>query len=218
MLDLYLIRHAESEMNNNSHLIGGRSNSTPLSERGKFQAYMLGQRFKDTGVRFDKIYSSPAVRAHETSRIVSDIIDYPVNNIILSDKLLELDQGGWEGKVRAEILTPELIDLLNRNNWNFKAPNGESQRDVEERMLDIVVNEILGKDPTVALFTHGMAIKCLLRGIMGFDPAITYKIVLDNTSITRLKYTSRGWHPMTINDSGHLIGREKLDDVYSCIK
>lgn len=60
MLDIYLIRHAESEMNNNRHLIGGRSNYTQLSQRGIHQANLLGQRLKQSGIVFDNIYSSSA--------------------------------------------------------------------------------------------------------------------------------------------------------------
>ena len=52
MLDLYFIRHAESLMNNKGHLIGGRSNETPLSERGIYQANLLGQRLKHLGIVF----------------------------------------------------------------------------------------------------------------------------------------------------------------------
>ena len=63
-----------------------------------------------------------------------------------------------------------------------------------------------------------MAIKCLLRGIMDFSSGLTYKINLDNASITRLKYSERGWHLITINDTAHLLGKNKIDDLYSSFK
>lgn len=71
---------------------------------------------------------------------------------------------------------------------------------------------------TVGIFTHGMAIKCLLRGILDFSPSLTYKINLDNTSITRLKYSAQGWHLVTINDTAHLLGENKIDSLYSFSK
>jgi len=56
----------------------------------------------------------------------------------------------------------------------------------------------------VGIFTHGLAIKCLFRKIMGSNPAMTHKIVLDNTSITKISYSQTGWHLVKVNDAAHL--------------
>ncbi|MDA2922338.1 histidine phosphatase family protein [Patescibacteria group bacterium AH-259-L07] len=218
MLDIYLIRHAESEMNNNRHLIGGRLNETPLSARGIYHANLLGKRLKDSGVAFNEVYSSTAARTIETAKIVGTQLGYSLDDVVKTTELLELDQGEWEGKPRVDIYTPEVLALINKDNWNFTPPNGESQRAVEERMLRFVNENLLSKysEGTVAgVFTHGVAIKCLLRGIMDFSPALTYKVNLDDTSITRLKYTDRGWHLVTVNDTAHLLGEDKIEDPYS---
>ena len=87
MLDLYLIRHAESDMNNSNHLIGGRSNDTPLTKRGMSQAKLLGWRLKSDGIQFDKVYSSTALRANTTAQIVSGIVGYQLEKIVLSEQL-----------------------------------------------------------------------------------------------------------------------------------
>jgi probable phosphoglycerate mutase len=217
MLDIYLIRHAESEMNNNGDLIGGRTNSTPLSDRGIHQANLLGKRLKQSGILFNNIYSSSAKRAQETAEIVGSYLGFSLSDVEVTDKILELSQGDWEGKKREEVYTPERLRQINKNNWKFTPPNGESQKDVEERMLkwinEYVLSEIL-KKKIVGIFTHGMTIKCLLRGIMDFSPSLTYKISLDNTSITRLGYSERGWHLITVNDTAHLLGENKINDYY----
>ena len=210
MLDLYLIRHAESEMNTHSDLIGGRSNGTLLSERGKVQADLLGRRLNVSEVVFDEIYSSTARRTLETAERVISHLGYS-HAIVQSPRLLELDQGDWEGKPRVEIYTPEVLAAIRFDNWNFTPPHGESQRDVEERMIDFVHETLLERcheDLRVSVFTHGMAIKCFLRGIMDFSPKITYNVFLENTSITRLKYSERGWHVLTLNDTAHLLGEK----------
>lgn len=211
MLDLYLIRHAESEMNKRSDLIGGRSNGTPLSENGKIQATLLGRRLKASGVIFDEIYSSTARRTVETAEAVAEKLGYSIDRIFQSSRLLELDQGDWEGKPRVEIYTSEVLQTINSDNWHFTPPNGESQRAVEERMLDWINETLVAQydDSTMGVFTHGMAIKCLLRGVMDFSPTITYKVSLDNTSVTRLKYSERRWHVIAINDTTHLLGEER---------
>ena len=109
-----------------------------------------------------------------------------------------------------------MIDKINNDNWNFTPPNGESQKTVEERMINWVEETLLNNyrdDSVVGVFTHGMAIKCFLRGVIGFSPKITYKIPLDNTSITRLTYSKR-WDILAIGDSSHLNN----DDIVQNIK
>jgi len=193
-------------MNNALHLVGGRSNHTPLSKVGRYQAHLLGQRLKQADVHFDKVYSSTARRTIETSEIFSQIIGYPLEKIIHSERILELDQGDWEGKVRSEIYTPEVLAKINSDNWNFAAPNGESQKTVEERMLKWLEEEILiHPEGIFGVSTHGFAIKCCLRGLLNFDPKMTYKITIDNTSLTRLQYSSNGWNLLSLNDTGHLL-------------
>ncbi|MBI2666233.1 histidine phosphatase family protein [Candidatus Woesearchaeota archaeon] len=212
MLDLYLIRHAESEANNNPHLISGRSNEIPLSEVGKYQAELLGKRFKDHKIIFDRWYSSTAVRTVETARISGKVVEHSIDEVLKSPELLELDMGEWVGRLRTEAYTPEVLSKINSDNWNFAPPGGESQREVEERMLRWVNGTLLKKyqheqekeqEIKMAVFTHGLAIKCLLRGIMDFSTNITYRIHIDNTSITRLNYDKNGWHVITVNDTSH---------------
>jgi len=215
MLDLYLIRHAQSEANINHHLIGGRSNESPLSEKGELQASLLGQRLKHSNIVFDEIYSSTARRTIETSRIAGTHAGYSLDEVVKTDEILEFDQGGWQGKTRVEVYTPEILAQINSDNWNFTPPGGESQRKVEERMLNWVNETIISRyneDLRVGVFSHGMAIKCLLRGIMQFSPSITHKINLFNTSITRLTYSEKGWYIVTINDTAHLQSLP-LEDV-----
>ena len=207
MLDLYLIRHAESEMNLNQHLIGGRSNQTPLSALGNVQALWLGRRLEEQKVLFDQVYCSTAVRTRQTAKIVCELINYPLEDIVYSERILELDEGDWEGQPREQIYTAPILAEINSNNWNFTPPNGESQREVEERMYSWIEENLLAqpRERLIAgVFTHGLAIKCLLRGILESKPGMTYKIELENTSITRLKYDQNGWHLRTVNDTGHL--------------
>ena len=49
-------------------------------------------------------------------------------SIVLSEELLELSQGTWEGAGRAECYTPQVLEEIKRDPWNFAAPGGESQK------------------------------------------------------------------------------------------
>jgi broad specificity phosphatase PhoE len=212
MLELYLIRHAESEINRDKTRIGGRSNYAQLTQWGMEQAKLLAQRLFQEGIKFDEIYTSPAIRAIETAKIVCSAIG-GLDTIVKREDIQELSEGDWEGKLRAEMHTEETLKCINSNNWEFRPPNGESQRQVEERMYCFVENLTI-KDGKIGVFGHGMSFKCLLRGIMGFSPSLTYRIAIGKTSITRLNYDKQGWHLLCVNDTAHLSARKISDDKY----
>ena len=219
ILNLYLFRHAETENNVNKDRVAGQSNSLELSQRGLEQAKLLGIRLKKEKIFFNQVYSSTAVRAKKTSEIVCETIDFPKNKIITSNDLLEISQGDWEGKKRIEVYTPEIIARIKKETWNFKAPNGESQKEVEERAYNWIKKNLLkelNKNLSVAIFGHGLTTKCLIRKIMNSDPRLTYKISIDNCSITQFKYCSegqhQGWSLIKVNDNSHLQNNFVSDD------
>ncbi|KAH9299563.1 hypothetical protein KI387_031245, partial [Taxus chinensis] len=67
MTEVFLIRHAESTMNERPELIGGRSPSATLTTNGKRQARALGVFLKTQGITFSSVYSSPLERAKQTA-------------------------------------------------------------------------------------------------------------------------------------------------------
>lgn len=137
-LDIYFIRHAESEMNNSPHIIQGRGANVKLSERGLIQAEKLGERFIADKIKFDAVYSSPLLRAYETARIVCGKIDIQEHSITRLEQLVEQSHGDWEGKIRKEVYTPEIIEHVKADWYNFCPPNGESLKMAEERIYSFV--------------------------------------------------------------------------------
>ncbi|QHV98229.1 histidine phosphatase family protein [Spirosoma endbachense] len=204
-MDFYLIRHAESQGNLNHHLIGGRSNHYPLSKAGEQQAIALANRLKREGIDFDCWYSSPAERTKQTAICLRDTVA-PMTPIIWEDRLQELSQGDWEGQLRKTIYTVDQLAAINSNNWHHKAPGGESQFEVEERMYTFL-ESLFGLESTakIAVVTHGIAIKCLLRRLLNSSPSMTHKINLANTSLTVVKYQNGEWFIERVNDYAHLM-------------
>jgi len=208
MVYLYLIRHAECEMNLAfTQTIGGRSNESPLTPNGVSQSHKLGLRLQREGISFKDTYSSIAVRTKETLKHAGVHNGFTLEDAIVTPDLQELDQGDWEGADRKATYTPEVVKEIQADPWNFKAPHGESQRDVEERMLEWTCENITTRyrtEDSVGVFTHGIATKCFLRGVLNFDPENTYKLHIDNTAITTLKHDDKGWHVLGINDASHI--------------
>ena len=49
-----------------------------------------------------------------------------------------------------------------------------------------------------------MTIKCLLHYVMGFDQSFTWKLDIQNTSMSKLYFGPEGWRLLGINDHAHL--------------
>lgn len=202
MADFYLIRHAESTGNTNPHLINGRSNHYPLTEKGLSQARAVGKRLLSDKILPDIIAASPAVRAQQTAHIICQELGISSEAIKTFDEIQELSQGDWEGKLREDVYTPEVLESINLDNWNFRAPKGESQKELEERMHAWTNKFEYGK--TIVAVSHAMAIKCLLRKLLDSSPKMTYHWQLSNASITHIRKTPQTWQIVKVNDHAHL--------------
>ena len=85
MKTLFLIRHAKSSRDDPSLADRDR----PLNDRGLHDAPMMGQRLSRSGVKPDRLVSSPALRALTTARLIADAIGYPRQDIAIDDSIYE---------------------------------------------------------------------------------------------------------------------------------
>jgi phosphohistidine phosphatase len=96
-MDLYLIRHA--------HAIDGdglRDDARPLSRDGRRQALEVGSALGRQKVRFDRVVTSPLVRAVETAELVAVTLGFD-GGLDVSDALRP--DGSWKQLLR-EVLEP----------------------------------------------------------------------------------------------------------------
>lgn len=208
---LFLIRHGESTANHAPQNIGGDLNCS-LSERGKLQAQAIGKELRARRSMWTRIYASTLPRAFETAKIASQQLSFPENQIQQTPALVEQFQGDWNQKERKTVYTPEIRAMLGTKNSWLVPPNGESLRMVERRVSNWLEDEILYNrtfieqypKAGIALFTHGMTIRCLIRFIFQSDPSLTWKIKVFNGSISWVVFKSDGWHPYSLNEVAHL--------------
>ena len=159
----YLLRHAESQMNTNTHLVGGRSNETPLTQKGIAQSRKLGLYLLERKITPGKVFTSPARRTQETACHSLGQMGTNIDPII-SDEIQELGQGRAEGTPRIDVYTPEVLAQIENLGKDFKLPGGESMNDVGTRMHDWVhhVAEEIGDEEleskNIFVYTHGGAI------------------------------------------------------------
>lgn len=104
MTHIYLVRHGQDE-DNAAGILNGHRNM-PLTSLGREQAALTGEKLKDNHI--EHIYSSPLLRAHETARIIADIIG--LHEVITDEDLIERDFGIMTGKPIVDI--PKYTDKL----------------------------------------------------------------------------------------------------------
>jgi len=84
---LYLVRHAKSSWK----FPDLDDFERPLNKRGKRDAPAMGHFLKDKNIKPDIIITSPAVRASVTTKIISNIISYPLSRVKYADDIYEAD-------------------------------------------------------------------------------------------------------------------------------
>ena len=203
---MYLISHAESMANENKGFIGGRSVESPLSPRGKYQARLLAERLRDSGIIFDGWYSSTAKRTGQTVDTICTTTRYPLERIVRTPDLLELDQGDWEGLRRADVYTPEIREKMGRDLLHFQHPNGESRVMAEERALRWLYQDMIPSHSgaIAGIVGHRLLFKGLIRNLLDWTPQEAYDLVLHNASVTILDYSKGRWELIALNDTSHL--------------
>ena len=215
---LTLVRHGQSTTNQNPDLMGQEAD-TPLSEHGKHQAELLGKRLAKTERTIDYVWSSTYTRAYDTA-IISLMNVAHAHNPVQVPELREYSAGDWTGASREDTLTDAVKVRMGMMAHGFLPPKGESLHQVSRRASQwleetIVYNKEIQLDAqalrarkerplNIFCFSHGMTIKCLLHYIMGFDQSFTWKVTIENTSMSRLYFGKDGWRLLSINDHAHL--------------
>jgi broad specificity phosphatase PhoE len=107
--------------------------------------------------------SSPLTRCRETARRLG--IDAAIE-----PRLTEMDWGEWEGSTLAE-LRAGLGDAMAANEskgLDFRPPNGESPRDVQERLMPLLA-DIAASHRNTAAITHKGVIRAVLALASAWD-------------------------------------------------
>ncbi|MBQ2756744.1 MAG: histidine phosphatase family protein [Oscillospiraceae bacterium] len=209
MTTVYLIRHAKSE-GNKLAMYCGRTD-VGLSEEGYEQVDLLAERCAE--MHFDKIYSSPLIRAVETAKGVNRAHKM---DITLRYDIQELDGGEWEGKniFQLKDMFPEHMDKYKNRPWEFEAPNGEAIRDLAERAVKAVRN-IAAENPgkTVAVVSHGEFLRCYICKTLGKSLRELAPLGYSpNTGISRVDY-DENLNPTVVfvGDKSHLPEQENSE-------
>ena len=165
----------------------GRYDS-PLTQVGISQAEQTAKSLKDEFGEFDKIISSPLVRAHKTAEIVNKIFQTKLET---NELLMEKDNGVLAGMIREEANRKYPIPEFSHPFCNCPENSGESVNQLHARAL-LALNSIIDNNPgSYLIVSHGGILNAMLRGALGMSVPVNNSGVFwrfgDNTW-ANLKY------------------------------
>lgn len=208
MTTIYLIRHAEAE--GNLYRIAQGQHESGLTDRGRRQVKALERRFVD--IRIDAVYASDLYRTRATAAAVCRPHGLPLHRC---PGLREICVGDWEGRTWGDIARAApraMADFSSRmDRWSI--PGAETPAQVLARVretVETIARENPGK--TLALFSHGYAIRLLLADLQGISLRDTGEKspTGDNTAVSLLEWDGERLRVVFMNDNSHLKTPEYL--------
>ena len=146
---IYLIRHGQTDWNID-HRIQGQLD-IPLNKMGKNEAEMCGKQLKSLSI--DQIISSDLTRAHETARIIGNILSLSPST---DPRLREINCGDLQG-VLVKDISDKTWDIFNHKAYKLHA---ESLTDVYKRVQSFFKD--LDTTKSTLIVTHGGVIRMTL--------------------------------------------------------
>lgn len=165
-MDIYLIRHGETDWNKVKRLQG--ITDIPLNAYGIELAQKTAEGLKDVPV--DLIFSSPLIRARKTAKIIRGDRSVP---IIVTDGLKEISFGEYEGLTylpeHYNIPRPGFRKFFDDPEHYDTPPGGESLMHLRQRTSSFVRGVMETPeyaDKTILMTSHGAAIRGILSGLL----------------------------------------------------
>lgn len=211
LLDLYLVRHGETE--DNARRVFQGQGGKGLNDRGRRQAALVARRLE--GMKPVAIVASDLDRAVETARIIGEACGLP---IATDAGLREIDVGTWTGQGY------DAVARLYPDEWaawdqglDIRRGGGETYAELGDRMDRTIARvatrlseaSTVDPRPRLVLVSHGGAIKSWIARILGVSSEGLRALAgISNTGITRVERVGPASSPRhrlhTWNDVAHL--------------
>lgn len=198
MAYLALVRHGQSEWNAKGLWTGFTNVS--LNDKGREEAKMAANALKN--IHFDLAFTSLLKRAKETYEIIKDVLNFKNIPLFEDVALNERDYGIFTGKnkwkVKKEVGEEEFLKI--RRSWDYPIPNGESLKDVYNRVVPYYQTKILpelkiGKNVIVS--ASGNSIRALVK----------YLENISDEEIAKLEIATGEIYLYQIDDEGEIVSK-----------
>lgn len=155
----------------------------PLNRKGILQAKRIAKILPN--LKIDAIYTSPLMRALETSRILAEGNGVPIK---IDPDLTEVNFGRWEGYRLEKLYRDKHYHRFLANPLTTAVPGGETIRDVQKRGLR-VIRRAAKEFPKgrILLVSHGDVIRAIICHHLRLPLKEFRRLRIDNASLTALE-------------------------------
>ena len=179
MNKLILLRHGQSQWNLENRFTGWKN--VPLTEKGESEAKKAGELIKKHNISIDRVFSSVLERANRTAEIAikkAELNNLLENNKIImtsSEKLNERDYGDLVGLNKQETADKFGKDQVHiwRRSYHTPPPNGESLKDVVERVSPYFkenIKPLIDKGENILIAAHGNSLRAMMIELGMYKP------------------------------------------------
>jgi len=199
---IILLRHGQS-VGNAEGRYQGQSNF-PLNDTGRAQAQALARRWAAEGIAFDRIISSPLLRARETADIIAAALNTPIEE----DALWQERDNGLLSGMRAEEAAEKHPRPAFFTPYTPVGDTGEGQWDLFLR-AGKAVRELIRRPPgRYLVVSHGGLLNMVLYAMLGIIPQANFhgaRFRFRNAAFASLLYRpgEHMWVLNRLNDRQH---------------
>lgn len=171
---LVLLRHTESVWN----ACGVWSGVTdiPLSEKGQYDCTPVGASVKNIGFPIDVAIHTEQMRTRKTLEGIMAAVGNTDTQILLEPGFNERNYGEYTGmdkwKVKEQLGEERFNEI--RRGWDVPFPNGETLKQVYERVVpayEAVVLPLLRAGKNVLIVAHGNSLRALMKYLESISDA-----------------------------------------------
>ena len=166
-MEIYLLRHGITVWNE-QYKIQGESD-IPLNETGRLMAVQTGEKLKEKGIVFDRVYSSPLIRAVETGKLVAK--DAP---LVTDERIKEMCFGRQEGHSIDELAEAGMpFELFKMETVKYDEVAAQTE-DIEtfthlckraaDFLTDVIESDALRTEEEKAVAGRGRELRILISG------------------------------------------------------
>jgi probable phosphoglycerate mutase len=210
---VYLVRHGESY---NTNPLPGETDpaNPPLTPVGLAQAECVAERLQPLGI--SRVFASPMIRTVDTARSIAATLGVPIEVWPRCHEWRETPGYICWGARGLRLHYPDLIlptDFA-EDDWEY---GNESRAHALERVDDFL--EWLKAQATgmgeqrIVVVSHGHFLRVAVGRLLGADPSVMSRVVVDNTAVSTLQISDEGFTVLGLNDTSHLAGLDGLDPL-----
>jgi broad specificity phosphatase PhoE len=201
MLQLFLVRHAETDWNAQRRYQG--HSDIPLNENGVNHARQLAVRLQHQDI--DLVFSSDLKRALQTSQILMGSREIQIQT---DPRLRELNFGILEGHTFEEGLArwPDMITAWVQD--NNLPPQGGETIDEFNRRVSSFFDEIRQNyaQQKVLIVSHGGPLRVIMQGLLRVtEGSAAVWFNLEHASLTAFQIDDENIIVDRLNDTGHIL-------------